>query len=217
MTKTPLRVVAQRHVANGAPEGVACDVSHAGHSRRRPRLPDGWEAMMSGADFSRILVGWDGSPCAVESLLSAGHLSGDREVLALAVIPSFATVEDAQQRDEMVAEVKAPLVERFEQVAPTVATSKRVSLEFETGEDEAAALLDHALRHDYGLVVLGLHGNEGEFHRRIGHVASHMVKAGCCPVLLVPEPGASSHPPPRHGALREALRHPFARNAPTRG
>jgi nucleotide-binding universal stress UspA family protein len=168
---------------------------------------------MSAPPFPRILVGWDGSQGAVESLVAACRLAGDAgEVLALAVVPSYAHVEDAQERDEEIAEHKVPLVRRYDQTMARMlpAADRRVSLEFVEAEHIAEALLSRALKHCYDLVVLGLHGNEGEIHRKLGHVASHVVKAGCCPVLLMP--GETSVPRPREPArtgMRRLL-HPFS-------
>jgi hypothetical protein len=69
-----------------------------------------------------------------------------------------------------------------------------VSLEFLEGDQVAEALLSYSLQHGYELLVLGLHGNEGEIHRKLGHVASHVVKAGCCPVLLIPTGASAARP-----------------------
>jgi nucleotide-binding universal stress UspA family protein len=163
-------------------------------------------------DFTHVLVGWDGSSCAVESLTSACRIAGDGDVRALAVIPTWEHVEDAQEREEAVAEVTAPLTRRYEEAAAHLRdhAGRRLSLEFVPGDDEAEALLAYALAHHYDLVVLGLHGNEGEIHRKIGHVASRVVKASRCPVLLVPEPDASADRQAGHvGAVSDALRHLF--------
>lgn len=168
---------------------------------------------MSGPPFTRILVGWDGSPGAADSLVAACRLAGGTgEVLALAVVPSYAHVEDAQERDDAVAERKVPLVRRYDQVMATMppAPGQQVSLEFIEDERIAEALVSHALEHGYDLVMLGLHGNEGEIHRKLGHVASHVVKAGCCPVLLMPTETSVPRPrqPARSGMRR--LLHPFS-------
>lgn len=168
---------------------------------------------MSAPAFTRILVGWDGSPGAVDSLVAACRLASDAgEVRALAVVPSYAYVEDAQERDEAIAERKVPLVRRYDQVIAQLppAPGRRVSLEFVEDAQIAETLLAYALKHCYGLVVLGLHGNEGEIHRKLGHVASHVVKAGCCPVLLMPTETSVPRPrkPARTGMRR--LLHPFS-------
>lgn len=139
--------------------------------------------------FTRILVGWDGSAGAAESLLAACRLAGGTgEVLALAVVPSYAHVEAAEDRDRALTERRAPLARRYEQVLASLprVPGQRVSLRFLEDDQVAEALLSYALRHGYDLMVLGLHGNEGEIHHRVGHVASHVVKAGCCPVMLMP-------------------------------
>lgn len=168
---------------------------------------------MSAPPFTRILVGWDGSAGAADSLVAACRLAGGTgEVLALAVVPSYTHVEDAEEREEAVAQSKVPLVRRYDRVMATVspAPDRRVSLEFVEAEQVADTLLAYALKHCYDLVVLGLHGNEGEIHRKLGHVASHVVKAGCCPVLLMPTETSVPRPrePARTGMRR--LLHPFS-------
>lgn len=162
-------------------------------------------------DFTRVLVGWDGSSCAVECLSAACRIAGGGDVLALAVIPSWEHVENAREREEAIAEAKAPLTHRYEEAAArlTVPAGRRLSLEFVTGDDEAEALLAYALAHHYDLVVLGVHGNEGELHRKIGHVATRVVKAGRCPILLVPEPDVTADRQATHVGVGEALRHLF--------
>ncbi len=166
---------------------------------------------MSIPDFTHVLVGWDGSSCAAECLASACRIAGAGDVLALAVIPSWEHVEDAREREVAVAEAMASLTHRYEEATAhlTVPAGRRLSLEFVPGDDEAEALLARAMAHHYDLVVLGVHGNEGEFHRRIGHVANRVVKAGRCPVLLVPEPDAPAHRQAAHVGVGGALRHLF--------
>lgn len=170
-------------------------------------------------DFTHVLVGWDGSSCAVECLASACRSAGAGDVLALAVIPSWEHVEDARERDEAVAEARASLSRRYDEAAAhlTVPAGRRLSLEFVPGDDEAEALLAYALAHRDGLVVLGVHGNEGELHRKIGHVANPVVKAGRCPVLLVPEADATADQQAAHiGGVGEALRHLFGSHHPVK-
>ncbi len=85
---------------------------------------------MNSPAFTRVLVGWDGSPGATRSLAAACRLATDAsEVLALAVVPSYAHVEATEDRDEAVAEIKVPLQRRYEQVRATLPPTPRVSLE----------------------------------------------------------------------------------------
>lgn len=163
---------------------------------------------MNTRNFTRILVGWDGSPGAADSLAAAGRLAaGPSEVLALAVVPSYAQVEAAEERAEAVTAIKVPLQRRYERVKATLPSAARVSLKFIEGDQVAEALLSYSLQHGYELLVLGLHGNEGEIHHKLGHVASHVVKAGCCPVLLIPTEASASRPrePSRTGVRRSLL------------
>lgn len=143
-------------------------------------------------DFTHVLLGWDGSACAVECLTLACRIAGPGDVLALAAIPSREHAEDAWEREEAVAEAKASLAHRYEEATPQLAVParRRLSVGFVPAADEAEALLGHALAHHYDVIALGVDGDEGELHRKIGHVANRVVKAGRRPVLLVPEPGA---------------------------
>jgi nucleotide-binding universal stress UspA family protein len=172
---------------------------------------------MNAPAFTRILVGWDGSPGASDSLIAACRLAdGTGEVLALAVVPSYAHVEDAEERDEAAAEKRVPLVWRYDQVMARVppAPGRRVSLEFLEAEHVAESLLTYSLKHSYDLVVLGLHGNEGEIHHKLGHVAHHVVKAGCCPVLLMPTETSVPRPrKPARASVRRKLLPSFGRRA----
>jgi nucleotide-binding universal stress UspA family protein len=172
---------------------------------------------MNAPPFTRILVGWDGSPGAADSLVAACRLAGGTgEVLALAVVPSYAHVEDAEERDEAVTETTAPLARRYDQVMARVPPTPggRVSLEFLEAEQVAESLLAYSLKHGYDLVVLGLHGNEGEIHHKLGHVASHVVKAGCCPVLLMPTETNVPRPrEPSRASVRRRLLPSFGRRA----
>ena len=173
---------------------------------------------MHASMFSRIVVGWDGSRGAADSLTAACHLAGpEGEVLALAVVPSFDHVEAAEERTRAVAESREPLERLFDQaLAGLPMPSPRVRLRFTEGERVADALLRCSVEQGYDLVVLGLHGNEGEVHHRLGHVASHVVKAGRCPVLLMP---SDTHQP-RAGVswsgIGHALRSPFGHRGRSR-
>jgi nucleotide-binding universal stress UspA family protein len=173
---------------------------------------------MHASRFSRIVVGWDGSRGAVDGLTAAAHLAGlGGEVLALAIVPSFAHVEAAEERTQAIAESRKPLEQLFDQALTGLPMpSPRVHLQFTEGERIAEALLRCSVEQGYDLVVLGLHGNEGEVHHKLGHVAGHVVKAGCCPILLMPsdthQPGAREP----WSAIGHALRHPFGRRAHSR-
>lgn len=107
-----------------------------------------------------------------------------------------------------------PLQRRYEQIRATLPPTQRVALEFLEDDQVAEALLSYSLQRGYDLLVLGLHGNEGEIHHKLGHVASHVVKAGCCPVLLMPTEASAPRPrkPSRTGVRRNLLR-PFGRRA----
>lgn len=137
-------------------------------------------------DVPHVPVGGVGS-CATECLASASRI-GTGDVLALAVIPSWEHLEDARKRQVAVAEAMASLTHCYEEATAhlTVPAGQRLSLEFLPGDDEAEALLARALGHHYDLVVLSVHGNESELHRKIGHVANRVMKAAAAPSCSFP-------------------------------
>lgn len=172
---------------------------------------------MTAPVFTRILVGWDGSPGATAGLTSALRLTaadGGR-VTALAVVPGFAHVEDAEERAQAVEDVRTPLRAEFDAVIARtdLVAGQQVSLEFAEAADVARALDQYAANHPIGLVVVGLHGREGLLHPKMGHVASHAVRVSRCPVLVVPEPGGPVPYPgagdQEHGSRLGSFFHPF--------
>lgn len=64
---------------------------------------------------------------------------------------------------------------------------QQVSLRFVEDEHVAEALDHYAAEQLVDLLVVGLHGREGVVHPKMGHIANHVVKASCCPVLVVPD------------------------------
>lgn len=174
---------------------------------------------MDTRSFNRILVGWDGSQGAADSLYAACRMAGNNgEVLALAIIPTYSHVEADEERERAVTQLQEPLTRRYEQVLAKLASTEdiRVALKLLEGDSVAETLLSYSIAHSYDLVVLGLHGNEGEIHHKLGHVANHVVKSGCCPVLLMPSESATSASGefPSTG-VRRSLLHPFGRRATT--
>lgn len=174
-----------------------------------------------GSVFTRILVGWDGSPGAVKGLQLALALSACDAgmVTALAVVPGFAHVEDAGARERAVSEAREPLREVFEDVinATELVSGQRVTLEFAEAADAARAVDRYTATHPVGLVVVGLHGREGLLHPKMGHVASHAVRISRCPVLVVPDSEtAALHPEPAagHDSRVSNLFHPFRHRDP---
>lgn len=169
---------------------------------------------MPGPLFSRVLVGWDGSAGATAGLRLALQLTatdGGR-VSALAVLPGFAHVEDAEDREQAGQDVRAPLRESYDAVLADaeLVPGQSTSLEFTEAIDVAGAFDEYAATHPIGLVVVGLHGREGLLHPKMGHVASHAVRISRCPVLVVPDPG---HHPAEPGSSEPSkiatLFHPF--------
>lgn len=165
--------------------------------------------------FTRVLVGWDGSTGAAAALrlgLRLTAVDGGR-VTAVAVVPSYAHVEDAEERDQAEAEVRATVRDPYEAVLAEqeLHTGQQAALEFIEADDVARVLDEYARTHLLDLVVVGLHGREGLLHPRMGHIASHAVQMSHCPVLVVPEPGREAVVAPTTPA--SALFHPFRHRA----
>lgn len=171
---------------------------------------------MASSEFTRVLVGWDGSTGASAGLRIALRLTaaeGSR-VTALAVVPGLGHVEDAEKREQAISEVRTPLQAAYDSVIDEtdLAPGQQASLEFVEAADIAKALNRYTAMHPIGLVVVGLHGREGLLHPRMGHIASQAVRAGRCPVLVVPEPGIPAAYPSEDDAASSRLFHPFRRH-----
>lgn len=166
--------------------------------------------------FTRLLVGWDGSPGATSALRMALRLaaSNDAQLTALAVVPAFAHVEDLDERRQVAEGVRAPLRAAFEAVVEEDVShlSRKAVLEFVEAADVVRVFDRYAATHPPDLVVLGLHGQEGLLHPKMGHIASHAVQSSRCPVLVVPEPGTPASYLDTEGSAASrfsSLFHPF--------
>lgn len=166
--------------------------------------------------FPNVLVGWDGSPGAAAGLRYALELSAceSGRVVALAALGTHAHVEDADERQAAIDEERRPLRAAFQAIidASSLAGGQQASLEFVEAGDVAAAFGAYESSHRIDLVVVGVHGQEGLLHPRMGHVASEVVQLSRCPVLLVPD---ADHPPAAvRGSRRTSFFHPFRRRGP---
>jgi nucleotide-binding universal stress UspA family protein len=166
--------------------------------------------------FRRVLVGWDGSRAAAKGLTLACRLTaGDGRVTALSVIPSFDHIEADDDRQRAVADARAPLQAKFDQVVASLQSDagSRVELRF-ISDVHVADALERLAREDLDdLLIVGLHGREGILHPKMGHIANHVVKFSSCPVLVVPDdqaPGVVHVEEPSHltGAMK-GLFHPL--------
>lgn len=151
---------------------------------------------MTSPMFTRILLGWDGSAGAEAGLRVACQLTGiDGGVLvALAVVPGFDHIEELPARHRADEQARSPLQSAFDAAMESIVLTdgQNVSLEFIEAVDVAKALDGYADLHALDLVVVGLHGQDGLLHPRMGHVAAHAVRAGRWPVLVVPDPGRAA-------------------------
>lgn len=146
---------------------------------------------MSAYMFSRVLVGWDGSTSSAIGLRIACALTAFEEgsVTALAVVPAFNHVEDAAEREDAIAASRRPLEAEFERALASISLypGQRVTLRLAEDAKVAEALDSYAAVQSIDLLVVGLHGKEGALHPKMGHIANHVVRESCCPVLVVPE------------------------------
>lgn len=171
---------------------------------------------MPAAVFNRVLLGWDGSAGAVAGLCLGCRLTHDpgATLTVLAVVPGFAHVEDATERKKAGEDVRAPLRAAYESALAGVElhAEQQVSLAFVEEVDAARALDRYAAAHPFSLVIVGLHGQEGLLHPKMGHIASRAIRTSICPVLVVPEPGrAGAYPSDDNysGSKLSGLFHPF--------
>jgi nucleotide-binding universal stress UspA family protein len=151
---------------------------------------DGW--VRSPGPFRQVLVGWDGSAGSVAALRTAAAIvgNGPGRVIALAVVPSSAHLEEDADRAGTETASNDQLRKTFEATRSAIATRSpvRISLHTEVGRHPARSLCDHATEHGFDLLVLGRHGDGGVLHARLGHVAEAAAREGRIPVLLISAP-----------------------------
>lgn len=138
--------------------------------------------------YSRILVGFDGSPSAAHALGTARRVAGpDGEVLALAVVVPAGHAETVGGRSRAADAARTQLEERFARVTDDgVAVVPR--LKIVEAREVAETIARYAEEHGYDLVVLGRHGTEGVVHPQLGHIVRALVRVERLAVLLCPEP-----------------------------
>lgn len=166
--------------------------------------------------FARVLVGWDGSHAAAAGLRMACALTAFQggSVTALAVVPAFAHLETDDDRARARTGAQRPLQAEYESIVESLSLrpEQRVTLRFLEDDRVGTALEHYAAEELADLLIVGLHGREGILHPRMGHIANHVVKSGCCPVLVIPEtpaPGSRHVDEPSHlGSVVKGLFHP---------
>lgn len=166
--------------------------------------------------FTRVLVGWDGSHAAAAGLRMACALTAFRggKVTALSVVPGFVHIETNEGRTRAIADAHRPLQAGYDRIVESLSLhpEQRVSLRFLEDDRVGTALEHYAAEELADLLIVGLHGREGILHPRMGHIANHVVKSGCCPVLVIPEtpaPGSRHVNEPSHlGSVVKGLFHP---------
>jgi nucleotide-binding universal stress UspA family protein len=175
---------------------------------------------MTESTFPRVLVGWDASTGATEGLrlgLRLSAVTGGR-LTALAVLPESSRRHDARSDGE--ADIRPRLQAAYDAVLAEqqLVPGQQAALEFVAAPEVGKTLDRYAATHPVNVVIVGLHGPQALLHARMGHVASHAIQTGHCPVLVVPEPEGSVPEPAAsesHGGRLAHLFHPFGQHQDT--
>jgi nucleotide-binding universal stress UspA family protein len=148
-------------------------------------------AAMSAEGFRRVLVGWDSSAGAAAALATAAAIADGEvgRVVALAVLRPVAHGESEEDRAAEMARDRRQAEEPFAKVRDTLPGPSRakVTLKFAESSDPARSLCEYADEHEFGLLVLGRHGNGGMLRSRLqlGRVAETVTKKSGISLLLL--------------------------------
>jgi nucleotide-binding universal stress UspA family protein len=142
-----------------------------------------------GAEFRRVLVGWDGSADAIAALRAAVAVVGQHagHVVALAVLPLAPHFDAGRDRTGELDAARHQVSLRFELASHnlTVPGGTRVSLQFAEGQHVARSLCDHSAEHGFDLLVVGRQGEGGVLPHRLGRVTEAVIRSSTVPLLLV--------------------------------
>lgn len=149
--------------------------------------------MTPGSQLRRLLIGFDGSPEAVDAIDLAIDLGRhlDAELTLLSVLPGNAHLETREARAQAERAARSQLdghlgAPRARAAAAGVRLSEVVLFE----GDPADALAGYAAEHGFDLVVIGSHGRERATHPGLGRVVERLLRQPRCPVLIAPDRSA---------------------------
>jgi nucleotide-binding universal stress UspA family protein len=144
--------------------------------------------------YQKILLPLDGSETAAQALPHARELaaqSGAELVLfqvipeagdELVFTPEFRINQPGMAQQEVVTQHASTVLQRLADDLTRQKIATRVILD--TGEP-AAKIVDYATNHGIDLIVMSTHGRTGLARWAYGSVASKVLGAAPCPVLLV--------------------------------
>ncbi len=137
--------------------------------------------------FSRILVGYDGSPQARKALTTAlelaSRLQGEVEALVLIRAPEFAELEGEVQA--ALKEANGPLAEAIRWAN---AEAARFQVPFRVQKQlghPAESLVRIAEAEAFDLIVLGRRGRSTAARWMLGSVSERVLQYAHCPVMVI--------------------------------
>jgi len=141
--------------------------------------------------FRRVLVGYDGSPDAVDAVGAATAIAArdGGHVVALSVRrrpPHTDGDLDGDGEQDNARQVADTLLSEFRREV-TVGAAARLSVQviYTDLDSPAQVVTDYAADHGFDVLVLGRHGNGRRRKARLGQVADRAVQACTVPVLLL--------------------------------
>jgi nucleotide-binding universal stress UspA family protein len=140
--------------------------------------------------FQRFLIAWDGSRAALRALDVAIDMTRryDGELIAVSIAYTPAHAETTADRDESFTAAVRYLEGSFAEVRDR-ADRAGVDIEHQiiSGDDPARALLRHAHRHGFDLIVCGQHHSQRAGRLLLHGVAEDLIQAAEVPVLVIGE------------------------------
>ncbi len=140
--------------------------------------------------FQRFLLAWDGSKASMRALDVAIDMARryDGELIAVSIAYAPAHAETTADRDESYNAAVRYLEGSFTEVRDR-ADRAGVSIEHQIidGDHPAQALLHHAHRHSFDLIVCGQHHSQRAGRLLLHGVAEDLVQAAEVPVLVIGE------------------------------
>jgi len=150
--------------------------------------------LMSGPSFRRVLVGFDGSPDALEALRVAAAIVGadGGHVVALSVVRQPSRHEGDQsetsESEALRSLAENRLAELRQSQRPPGAVRTSVQVVFSDRPNPGQVVSDYAAEHGFDILVLGRRGDGTTRRSRLGRVADTAAHGCQVPVLLLSAP-----------------------------